>query len=73
MHQTCTYYVQKRNQFDIEFDIYSPAVPQKAGPKTEPDSKNFRFSDRNRSRNRELKNNRTGIGTVGTEKLFDDN
>ena len=34
--------------------------------KTEPDSKNFKFSNRNR----ELKNNRTRIGT---EKLFDDN
>ena len=51
----------------------SPAVLKKTEPKTEPESKNFKFTNRSQSRNRELKNNRTGIGIVGTEKLFDDN
>ena len=48
--------------------MYEQNLEPGGSEKMEPDSKNFKFSNRNR----ELKNNRTGIGAVGTEKLFDD-
>jgi hypothetical protein len=67
-----SYIIQIRKSWNIP-TIRARRFREKWNRKPNRNRKILTFRNRNRNRNREIKDNGTGTGTVGTEKLFNDN